>query len=428
MKIEKQEEIKSQTEILVELSQEEFLPHINRASELISKSVKIDGFRAGKIPYDVLKQKVGEMAILEEAAHLAIRKTIDKALLELGEGRLIGQPKVDIIKLAPGNPLEYKIQVALIPEITLSTYKDLGLKKNEAKVEEADIERTLSELQEMRASEMLVDREAKEGDKVLLNVSMYQDNVPLEDGQARGTAIIIGQNNLIPGFDKQIVGLKKGDKKTFSLPYPDDHYMKNIAGKMVEFRVEVLDAYERIVPELADEFAVSFGLKNLEEMKNNIRKGIEAEKEQEADRKTEKELLEKLLEKTKFGDIPEMLVDQESRNMLSELKQGISEKGGKFEDYLTSIKKTEAELTVDMMPDAMKRVKASLLIREIAKKEEIKVSKEEVDHHLEHMQSHYQGQDKILEQIRSQEYRNYVANVETSRKVVAKLMEWNVSK
>lgn len=426
MKVNKQEEIKSQVEIIVEIEMEEFSPYVERAAEKISKELKIDGFRAGKVPYEVLKQKVGEMAILEEAAHAAIRKTIDKALLELGEGRQIGQPRVDIMKLAPGNTFSYKIQVALIPEIKLGDYKNLAIKKEEMLIEEAEVDKTLAELAEMRTKEMLADREAREGDKVLLSVRMFQDNVPIEGGQAEDTALIIGQNNLIPGFDKHIVGMAKGGEKTFSLPYPDDHYLKQIAGKMVEFKVSVKDIYEREIAAIDDEFARSFGLKDLAELKSNIRKGIENEKAQSLGRKAEKEMIEKMIANAKFGDIPEMLVEQEGRNMLGELRQGITEQGGRYEDYLSSIKKSEAELLVDMMPDAMKRVKASLIIREVAKLEDIKVKKEEIDHHLEHMKEHYQTQPDVLKQIDSLEYRNYVTNVETSRKVVQKLTEWNV--
>ncbi len=426
MKITKQDIVKSEQEILVELDQNDFRPHIDKAAEQISKEVKVDGFRAGKAPFDLLKQKVGEMAILEEAARIAINKTIEKALNELGEGRLIGQPKVDVVKLAPGNPFEYKIKVSLIPEITLGKYKELGIKGEEVPVDEAEIGKAIKQLREMKVKEVLVDREAKEGDKLLIDMRMFQDNVPLENGQAVDTAIIIGQENLIPGFDKQFIGLKKGDEKNFSLPYPENHYMQHIAGKIVDFKAKVKDVFERELPLEDDEMAKSFGLKSLTELKDNIRKSMQEEKKREADRRTEKKVIEQIMDKAKFGDLPPMIVEEESRNMIAELKQGISEQGGKFEDYLMSMKKTEMQLMLDMMPDAVKRVKASLLIREIAKIEEIKVKPEDVKHNIEHMKSHYKDNPDVLRRLDSREYYNYVVNVETSRMVVEKLLEWNV--
>jgi len=141
MKVNKGEEKKSQLELLVELPIDEFKPYIEQGAKKISKEVKIDGFRSGKIPYDVLKQKIGEMSILEESARIAINKTLEKALLEVGEGRLIGQPKIDITKLAPGNQLEYKIVVSLIPEITIGKYKELGIKEDKIDINEDDVKR-----------------------------------------------------------------------------------------------------------------------------------------------------------------------------------------------------------------------------------------------------------------------------------------------
>lgn len=428
MKVTKQEELKGQAELLVELSVDEFAPYIEQGVNKISKEVKIDGFRSGKIPFEVLKQQVGEMAILEESARIAIGKTLDKALLELGEGKLIGQPKIEISKLAPGNPMEYKIVVAIIPELTLGKYKELGIKEKKAEVGTEEIEKTLTELKDMKAKEMLADREVRDGDKVLIDVQMFHDKVPVEGGQAQSTAILIGENNLVPGFDKQIVGAKKGEIKNFSLPYPSDHYMKNIAGKMVDFKVTIVEIYERELPEIDDEFAQSFGLKNLAEMKENIKKGMASEKKKDIARHSEKEMIEKILEKTKFGDIPQMLIEQESKSMLSELEQGITEQGGKYEDYLSSMGKTEAQLTLDMLADAIKRVKASLLIREIAKVEKITVKPEEIAGQIKHMKSHYQGKADILKRLDSPEYYNYVVNVQTSRKVIDKLLKWNIAK
>lgn len=428
MNVKKGEEKKSQLELLVELSLEEFKPYIEKGVEKISKDVKIDGFRSGKVPYDVLRQKIGEMVILEEAARIAINKTLSDALKELGEDQLIGQPKVDIVKLAPDNPMEYKILVALIPEIGLGKYKDLGIKELKTEVSDEEISKSLDELKEVKAKELLADREVKKGDKVLVDIQMYHDKVPVEGGQAQGTAVQVGKENLVPGFDKQLVGMKKGDDKNFSLPYPEDHYMKNIAGKMVDFKVRVKEVYERILPELNDEFAQGFGLKNFDEMKENIKKGMESQKNQDNARVQEKEMIEKIIEKTKFGDIADSLLEQEADTMLSELEQGISQQGGKYEDYLKSLNKTEEQLKVDMMPDAMKRVKASLMIREIAKKEEVKVGPEEIAEHIKHMKSHYKDNAEVMKRLDTPEYHNYVVNVQTSRKVIDSLLEWNITK
>ncbi|MCK5416201.1 trigger factor [Candidatus Parcubacteria bacterium] len=428
MKVEKKDLKKSQVELVVEIPFKDLEKQIPNATEKISKEVKIDGFRNGKVPYEILKQKVGEMAILEEAARSVINKTLGKAIEKNTEGNFIGQPQVDIQKLAPNNPLVYKVVLALIPEVDLNKYKDLKIKKDEIVLDKKEIEKALEELQNMRVKEVLVDKEIKETDKVMVDIEMFLDNVPVEGGQGRGAFVIIGKDYIIPGFDKNLIGAKKGDVKEFSLPYPREHYMKNLAGKRVDFKVSVKDVYERQMPELDDEFAKSLGLKKLDELRENLEKNMKLEKEKGISLKAEKEMLEKIVEKTKFGEIPELLINHEVKTMMAELEHSVSQKGAKFEDYLKSINKTKNQLVLDLLPNALQRVKVSLLIKEIAKEEKIEVSDKEFEKHQDEVKKQYASQSDILKRIESPEYKAYTMNVLTSEKVVNELKEWNIVK
>lgn len=433
MKVEKKELPKSQIELNVELSVEEFAPYIEKGAKKISLEVKIDGFRPGNIPLDVLKQKIGEMGILEEAARIAINKTVEQAIKENVTGDPVGSPKVDITKLAPGNALGYKIVLAFLPEIKLGAYKDLKLKKKEVKLEDKELKNALDSIREMRVKEVIADRESRDGDKVIIDIQMFLDNIPVEGGQGKDTVVIFGKEYIIPGFDKKLIGAKKGETKEFSLPYPADHHMKNLAGKMVDFKVTVKEIYERQMPELDDEFAKGFGLKNIAELKENMEKGLLNEKSKQAEQVAEKAMLDQIISTSKFGDIPEVLIHNETHNMIHELEHAIAEQGGKFDDYLSSIGKSESQLTLDLMPDAVKRVKASLLIREIAKVEKIEVSPEDTEKHLDDMRKYHKNSKsedsaEILKQLESPEYRNYVQNVLSSRKIVDTLKSWNIEK
>ncbi len=426
MKVEKKDLEKSQIELNVELSLEEFKPYIKQGAERVSREVKIEGFRPGKVPYDVLKQKIGEMTILEEAARIAINKSLEKIIDENVEGQPVGNPKIDITKIAPNNPMEFKVVLVILPEVALGEYKNLKIKKKKAEIKDEDVEKTLNDLAEMRAKEIAVDREVKDKDKLIVDIEMFLDKVPVEGGQNKDTAIMIGKDYIVPGFDKKLIGAKKGDTREFSLPYPKDFHMKNLAGKMVEFKVSVKDVFERELPELNDEFAVGFGLKKIDELKDNIKKNIKQQKESEASQITEREMLEKIISKTKFSDIPEMLINHEGETMLAELEQTVAQQGGKFEDYLTSLNKTRDQLMLDLLPDAVTRVKTSLLIREVAEKEKIKVEKDEVEKHISDMKKHYKDNKEFMEKADSPEYKNYVMNVLSSRKIVDKLREWNI--
>src|SRR3989339_921717 len=421
MKVEKKELPKSQIELIVELTPEEFKPYIEQGASKVSREVKIDGFRPGNVPYDILKKKIGEMTILEEAGRIAINKTIDKVIKDNVPESTVGGPRVDITKLAPDNPLEYKVLIAILPAVKLGVYRDLGIKQKKVTAEEKEDAKMLEEIRERRVKEALVDRELKDGDKAIIDIRMFLDKVPVEGGQGLGTAIILGKNYIVPGFDKKILGMKKGETREFSLPYPKDYHMNNLAGKMVEFKTTLKEVYERVLPELNDETAKGFGLKNLEELKTNIKKSIEAQKKREAEQSAERQMLEKLAEKSRFGDIPEILIEHETNTMLAELEQTVTERGGKFADYLASLGKTRDQITLDLLPEAMKRVKTSLVIREVASAEKIAVEDAEVDKNIEEIKKQYKDHKDLAGRFDSPEYKSYVLNVLTSRKVVDKL-------
>jgi len=419
---------KSQIELTVELTAEEFKPYVLRGAEKVSQEVKIEGFRPGKAPYDILKNKIGEMTILEAGARIAIDKTLDKVIKENVTGQIVGQPQVNITKLAPENPMEYKMLLTMLPDVKLGNYKDLKIKKAKAEIKDEEAEKLISELREMRASEVISEALIKDGDRVIMDIGIFIDKVPVEGGQGKGAGLIIGKNYIIPGFDKKIVGAKKGDVREFSLPYPADYHDKNLAGKMAEFKVTVKEVYNRVLPEVNEEMAKGFGLKSVEELRSNIKKSLLAEKEQQEEQKSEGAMLDMIISKTKFGDIPETLIKHEAEVMISELEYNIKNQGAKFEDYLMHLKKTREQIMLDLMPDAVKRVKVSLIIREIGNSEKISVSHEEIHKAIDDILKQYQGNKEIEDRINSHAYHDYIENNLTGKKVVEKLKEWNIAK
>ncbi len=426
MKVTTKELPKSQTELIIKLSTDEFKPHLIKASQKIAKEIKIDGFRPGKAPYEIIKAKIGEMTILEEGARIAIAKIIDKAIDENIKRRVIGQPQINITKLAPNNPLEFKVIVSLLPNLTLSKYKDLKIKKTKAKVEKKEAENTLTQLREMRVVETIVNTAAKDGDKIVCDINMFLDNVPVDGGQGKGTAIIIGKDYIVPGFDKQLINAKKGEVKNFKLPYPSKHHMKNLAGKMVDFKVRIIEVYKRELPALDKEFAKNFGLNSTEELKNNILKSIKQEKQRDLDQKSEIEILDKIIDKTKFDELPEDLINHESELMIKELENNIAKQGGKFEDYLTSIKKTRDQIILDMLPQAIKRVKSALIVQKIAQEEKVEIKPEEIERKKKELLLQYKGYNKVEERVNAPEYISHLRSMLVNQKIMEKLRNWNL--
>lgn len=417
---------KSQVELLIQLSIEEFQPYIQKGADRISKSIKIDGFRPGKAPYKIVKSKIGEITILEEAARIAIAKIIDQAIIDHVKKRVIGQPQISITKLAPGNPLEFKVIATLLPSLELGEYKNLKIKKQTAKVDDKEIDSTISQLREMRVIENITDKAAKDSNKIIINIEMFLDNVPVEGGQSKDATIIIGKDYVVPGLDKELLNLKKDDTKEFKLPYPADHHMRNLAGKIVSFKVKVVEVYDRLLPELDDSFAKNFGLKKIDELKTNIKKSIEQEKQRDLNQKSEIEILEQIIEKTKFDDLPEDLVNSEANQMMSELQNNIKRQGGKFDDYLLSIKKTQDQLLLDTLPQAVKRVKSALAIQKIAEQENINIKDEEVEKKRQELLTQYKGNSNVEDRVREPAYATHLRVILTNKKVMEQLLNWNL--
>ncbi len=417
----------SQVELIVELSAEEMARFVKQAAEQLSFKHKIEGFRPGKAPLEVIENRFGEMVLVEEAAHLAIAKTIDQAIKdEVGED-WVGRPEITVTKMAPQNDFAYKALLTLLPEVKLGDYKNLKLSKKPVLVSEAEVNKVLNHLQDSRAKEVIVDRPVEESDKVVIDVEMFLNNVPLEGGQAKALAVVMGKDYFVPGFDKNLLGAKRGDEREFKLHYPADYQQKNLAGQAVDFKVKIKDVFARELPKLDQEFVATFGLKDETELRNNIKQSLEHEKKHEAEHKLENEMLEKIVKASEISELPKILIDNEVEIMLQELEYNVKAMGAKFDDYLLSLKKTITDLKTELVSQAEIRVKTSLVLRAIIKAEALEVSASDIDQEINLLKQRYQADAKALETLNSIYYRRQVEVSLLNRKAMAQLIAWNVS-
>jgi trigger factor len=426
MKVTRKELDKSQAEFLVVLDWAEFENYLPKAAESLSKNIKIEGFRPGKVPYDILKQNIGEMAILEEAANMAIRKTIDKVFAEHGNEGVIGQPKVEVSKLAPNNPLEYKIIADVLPSVNLGKYKDFAIKKDEAVLDDKEIDKALLEMREMRTKELPKLGETVLGDKLVVDIEMFIDKVPTDGGQIKDLPIVLGKGYFVPGFDDKMLAQKKGAELEFSLDYPEKHHQGHLAGKKVDFKVKIKEVFSREIPELNDELAINFGMKTAVELRDFIVKSLKDQKQIETEKKREAEIFAKIVEGADFGNLPEALINNEAHNMLHELEHEVEHQGGKFADYLASLNKTHDQLQLDMVPQALRRVKIALAIREIAKIEKMEATDEELIKRMEELKVVYKNDENFSKMVDRQDYRQHVRGLLTNDKVINALKDWNL--
>jgi trigger factor len=254
-----------------------------------------------------------------------------------------------------------------------------------------------------------------------INFDIFLDKVPVENGQQQKYPITIGENRFIPGFEEKLVGMKAGEIKEFELRFPQDYYEKNLAGQLAEFRVSCLAVYEITEPAIDDDFAkqISGGkFTTAQELRDNIKKNLEEEKKVKLEGELENQLLEKIVALSKFGELPDVLLENEAHRMVHELEEEIAHQGLKFEDYLSSIKKTHDDLEKDFRPRAELRVKTSILSREIYQEQKLSVSDEEINQEIQHILSHYSDNEDAKKQVDSPYYREYLGNKLGNQKVM----------
>jgi trigger factor len=418
MEIQVENKPKSTVELTISVKPDEYNSHLVNTAKRLSSKVKIDGFRAGNVPYDIMVKKVGETEILNESLNDIITETFVKAIEEK-KLDTIGQPEIKITKIAPGNDLEYKAIVILIPNIELPDLDTIEIKKENLKIENSEIDHTIAHLAKSRAKQTLVDAVAAKKHLVKLDYNISIAGVPQEGGQQKDFEAHLGDSHMVPGFEENIIGTKAGTTKKFDVKFPADYFQKNFAGKTATFDVKISGVYELDIPEINDELASSLGnFKNVDELKKQIEDNIKAEKETELNKKTETDMLHKIIEKTKFEDIPDKMIENEINAIVHEIESDLAMKGLKMETWLENMKKTMDQFKADLQPQAITRVKSALIVRAVAHKENIKVDKKEVASEIEKLTKAYKDNPEIEKQINNPSYQAHLENVLNGQKVM----------
>ena len=394
----------SEVEIKVTVPFDEWKKYLDLATSELSKDIKFPGFRPGKAPKNMVEEKVGKGAILQQAAEKAIQKSYADILAE-GKVDAIGAPKAEILKLAEGNDLEYKIVTAVIPEVKMkewrNTIKKINKKSENTKIEikDEDIIKELKKIAESRAVLITVNREAKTGDNVLVDFKVSQGGVLIENGTSQNHPLVLGKGVFIPGFEENLIGMKENEEKKFTLEFPKEYHEKSLAGKPAEFEVKLNLVQERQVAQINEEFAKSLGkFESLEALKKSIRDGMLEEKKAETKEKLRSELLEELI-KLSETDLPEVLVHQELHKMLSEFEIQLSQMGMNLDGFLEKMGKKKEDLENEWKVQAEKRVKSALILEVIAKDQEIKIENEKIEEEMNKTIQYYKKEKDMEKNI-----------------------------
>lgn len=363
-------------------------------SRLRSK-VKIAGFRSGKAPLELVEKHLDSSTVQSEFIDESINQLYVQAI---GSEKLrpISNPQVNIIKFVPFTTLDFEANISVIGEIELPDYKKIKKKLESTKISADEVKEVLSSLAERSASKEDVKTAAKLGDEVTINFSGKDSKEkPVSGTDGKEYPLVLGSNSFIPGFEDGLVGLKAGDKKDLPLTFPKDYHAKEMAGKKVTFSTEVLKVQKLTTPKIDDEFAKTLGpFKNLDELKTDIKKQLQVERDKDSRKRYENELIEQLASKTKVA-LPKAIVDDQMNWIESQEKQNLAYQGQTWEDHLKAEKVTAEEHLEQKRPEAEKGVKASLMLSRIAEIEGLEVTPEELEMHMSLLRGQYS--DKAMQ-------------------------------
>lgn len=352
-------------------------------AEDLAKAVKIDGFRPGKAPVFMIEKEVGKDRFWAEVIDKVVPEAYYEALIS-EEISPISQPKVNIKTFVPNEELVFEASIAVLPEIENFVYKNLKIKEEKPVLNKKDEEDALEVLLERSKAEKIVERAAKEGDRVEIDFKGTLKGLPFEGGESKNHPVVLGSKAFIPGFEEKVIGKKPGEEFDFDITFPKDYHAKNLAGQKTNFKVKLHRIYEPQEQKASDEWAKTVGFETLAQLKEEIKKQLQTEKELEAKRKTEEALMEEILKKNKVV-APEILVDEEVHKMVHEAEHNLSHSGLTMEKFLEMSNKTLPEIEKEMRPEAEKRTKIGMVLGEVAKAKEIKIGEKDIDKEVEEL-------------------------------------------
>jgi trigger factor len=388
----------------------------------VAHDLKLPGFRQGKAPAAMVEKSIDPAKLQTEFMERAMNVLYVEALKE-NNLRPVAQPDVKIKKFVPFDALEIEVTVEVVGEVKLPDYKKIKLPKKDVKVTAKDVDEVIAQLKVRDAEKKEVTRAAKDGDQTTIDFKGVDAKTKevINGADGKGYALALGSNTFIPGFETNLVGMKAGEEKTFVLTFPKDYGVKTLQNRKVEFTVTVTKVEEVVEPKVDDAFAAKVGpFKTVDELKADIKKQLQTEKDYQTNREYTDELLTKITNETKAA-IPDALIEEQADRLIEEQKQNVLYRGQTWQEFLEGQGITEEEHRKSLHADAELRVKAGLVLGEIAEAEKIIVTPEELEVRMQILKGQYT--DKAMQaELDKPEARREIASRLVSEKTIDKLV------
>lgn len=351
-----------------------------KAVQKIADQANIPGFRKGKAPRAIIEMHYGKEAVKQEAFEIVANKAYSEAL---NQEKLIpvSDPKVEESTFEEGKDMELTIKVTLKPEPELGEYKGLHVEKKEVEVTDEQVDAQIKDMMGRDAKMVVAEEGAviEKGDFAIIDFAGTVDGEPFSGGEGKGYPLEVGSNSFIPGFEDQLVGLSKGDSTDVEVTFPEDYFVKDLAGKEAIFKVNIQDVKRKELPELNDEYVASkTEFKTVEDLRANYKERMQKAAEANAKAEYEHELIDLAVANAKFS-VPEIMIEDKISQMVEEMKMSLESRKMSLDMYMQYTGLDMAKIRENQRPVAEENVKTDLVLDAIAKAEDIQVDMADVD-------------------------------------------------
>lgn len=394
----------------------------------LGKQLKIAGFRKGHAPASVVAKSVDPNALAEETMNAAVSKSVADAYVQ-DNLMPLDRPEVEIKKFVPGEVLEFTAESDVLPEVKLGDYKKLKAVTSEVKVEKADVDEVIGRIKQQFATKQEVKRKAALGDEATIDYVGKKEDVAFDGGTGKDYPLQLGSGQFIPGFEDGVVGHEVGETFDIPLTFPKDYSSKDLAGKKVVFTVTLNKLQEVVQPKEDDEFAAKVGdFSAMDDLRKDIKAELMAQKEREALDDMRDNLISQLVDKSKVA-APKVLIEDQIKSIKQDMFQNLMYQGATMDQYVASkgykdLAEWEAKEATEL---AEKRVKASLILNQLAKELAIEVTEDALNARLDVYRQQYANQPDMLKRFDEPEIQRDIANRLATELTVDKLVELNAS-
>ena len=416
----------TKVELTISLGKDELASAEQVALTKLAKTVKVPGFRKGKVPASVAIKHVNPEALSQQTLEDALSKAVAEAYTK-EDIHALDRPAVEIKKYVPGSLLDFTAEAEILPKVTLGDYKKLKTTAAKVTVTAKEVDEIIERMRAGFSEKNEVSRAAKNTDVTTIDFTGKKDGIAFEGGTGTDYDLTLGSQSFIPGFEEGVIGKKPGETFDIEVTFPKDYHSADLKGAKVTFTTTLKKIQEVALPEVNDEFATKAGpFKTIKELKDDIKRELTAQKEREASEKQKDDLVKQLVEISKVP-VPDILIKDQSESIERDMTQNLMYKGLTLDQYLenSGFESKEKWLETEVRDAAKKRVQAGLVLAELSKAEKIEATNKELDEHVELYKKQYANNPQMLAQFDQPEARRDVANRLLTEKTVERLLELN---